>query len=388
MKTTLILTLFISFLYGASAALQFKKRKPSKNSIVEAGERLFRVRVRLLKNEIALGKTVETIQFQLRDPSGALGSWVSASTINWNGKNRNFNSRATMTIGNTAGQWDWRITAVDSDGSSKTSGWFGMTVLESTGETDPPTAAPTKSAVTTAPTPTPDTSLADIQAAMNAILPIARAANGRLRPKFVRLGFHDCVGGCDGCINLDNADNLGLEEPIDALAPVIAVHTSEGGLTRADIWAMAAMVSAEDAQPNNNAQQDYNFEWYGRSTCDAIDGKGGPDRELPSADLDTHQLLAFFFDEFGLDGRETVALMGAHSIGTLTRANSGFDGANGWTRNNRVLDNRYYSELIGGNRNEFTDNMDTLLNAPNWNQVLITNPEANIADRFQWNRGG
>jgi hypothetical protein len=24
-------------------------------------------------------------------------------------------------------------------------------------------------------------------------------------------GFHDCVGGCDGCINLDNDDNAGLE---------------------------------------------------------------------------------------------------------------------------------------------------------------------------------
>ena len=28
--------------------------------------------------------------------------------------------------------------------------------------------------------------------------------------KMIRLGFHDCVGGCDGCLNLNNADNAGL----------------------------------------------------------------------------------------------------------------------------------------------------------------------------------
>jgi len=25
----------------------------------------------------------------------------------------------------------------------------------------------------------------------------------------VRLSFHDCVGGCDGCINKDNPENAG-----------------------------------------------------------------------------------------------------------------------------------------------------------------------------------
>ncbi len=30
-------------------------------------------------------------------------------------------------------------------------------------------------------------------------------------PRFVRNVFHDCVGGCDGCVNLDIIDNKGLE---------------------------------------------------------------------------------------------------------------------------------------------------------------------------------
>eukprot|EP00121_Abeoforma_whisleri_P016164 Awhi_evm1s14843 len=36
-------------------------------------------------------------------------------------------------------------------------------------------------------------------------------------PKLVRLSFHDCVGGCDGCINLNNPENNGLGPIVDTL---------------------------------------------------------------------------------------------------------------------------------------------------------------------------
>ena len=366
MKSTFIFTIIISLLDGAAGAIQFRRARPQRDTTVQAGQTIFKAQVGLSVQEISSGKEVSSVEFQLRNPSGAEVGWVPAN-ISWNGSSRNFNANAAMTIPNTAGQWDWRIRASDSDDASMTSDWFPINVESTT--TGPNDTGP------------------NIQAAMTAILNVARANNGRLRPKFVRLGFHDCVGGCDGCVDLGNPDNFGLEEPIDALASVVTAHTSDGGLTRADVWAMAAMVSAEDAQPNNIAGFTYSFEWYGRSTCDATDGKGGPERALPSSDLPTSKLLQFFFGEFGLNERETVAIMGAHSIGSLSRENSGFDGPNGWTNNNNVLDNRYYSELIGGDRNLPTDDMTVLLNAPNWNQVLITNPDP-IADRFQWNRGG
>ena len=32
--------------------------------------------------------------------------------------------------------------------------------------------------------------------------------------KVLRLTFHDCVGGCDGCINIDNPHNAGLQDAI------------------------------------------------------------------------------------------------------------------------------------------------------------------------------
>lgn len=35
--------------------------------------------------------------------------------------------------------------------------------------------------------------------------------------KFLRLTFHDCMGGCDGSINFENADNSGLAAPVNSL---------------------------------------------------------------------------------------------------------------------------------------------------------------------------
>ncbi len=28
----------------------------------------------------------------------------------------------------------------------------------------------------------------------------------------IRLAFHDCVGGCDGCLNVNDADNAGFND--------------------------------------------------------------------------------------------------------------------------------------------------------------------------------
>jgi hypothetical protein len=38
--------------------------------------------------------------------------------------------------------------------------------------------------------------------------------------KLLRLSLHDCVDGCDGCVDLANHDNFGFDIPIDALDQV------------------------------------------------------------------------------------------------------------------------------------------------------------------------
>ena len=44
--------------------------------------------------------------------------------------------------------------------------------------------------------------------------------------KMIRIGFHDCVGGCDGCLNVDNDSNAGLSGIVSTLEDL---YTDEGG---------------------------------------------------------------------------------------------------------------------------------------------------------------
>jgi len=178
-----------------------------------------------------------------------------------------------------------------------------------------------------------------IRAAKSDILDILQR-DGRLGPKFVRLGFHDCVGGCDGCVNMANPDNAGLDLPIDALRPVVQSHDKL--LTRADIWALAAMTAAEAMQGNVDGRQSYDFNYYGRQTCS--DETGGPDVTLPSSHLTTSGVLSFFNSAFGFDATETVAIMGGHALGRLSNRNSGFDGS--WLPQGDQLNNRYFQFLV------------------------------------------
>jgi hypothetical protein len=189
-----------------------------------------------------------------------------------------------------------------------------------------------------------------------------------LGPKFVRLGFHDCVGGCDGCVDLRNPDNGGLDFPIAALESIVEEHENLSiGFSRADIWALAALLGADMAQGNDRV--DFSMQWVGRQNCQGSPEEG-PNRELPPADITTAGLFHFFNEQFGFSDKETVALMGAHTLGSLSRENSGFDGANGWVRNNRILDNDYYAELVGTDRSSVEQLVD---GAPPWFRTVENN---------------
>lgn len=213
----------------------------------------------------------------------------------------------------------------------------------------------------------------------------------------VRLGFHDCVGGCDGCVDLLNADNNGLEVPMSALQSIVDEHENEAlGFSRADIWALAALVGADIAQPFPII--DLTMTTIGRVNCEeannrCLDDQGvqrpcrsdrGPHRELPHADITTDKLFHFFSDEFGFDVKETVALFGAHTLGVLTRENSGFDGQDGWVTDETVLDNNYFFELVGiVDRDEpFANQVD---DAPPWFRAEEDNSDLpGIPNRHVW----
>jgi hypothetical protein len=156
-----------------------------------------------------------------------------------------------------------------------------------------------------------------------------------LAPKFLRLSFHDCVGGCDGCIDLENPENFGLQRPIHALQPIVEQYANaETGVSRADIWALASFVGCDLAQGSTRI----NFSlkrlgWWGRVDCENADqpcrdkegqevecsATKGPHRSFPSPNILTDDLYKFFEEEFGFDEEDTVLVMGAHSIGRLAK---------------------------------------------------------------------
>ena len=172
-----------------------------------------------------------------------------------------------------------------------------------------------------------------------------------LAATYLRLGFHDCVpngeaGGCDGCVNLSNPANKGLRVAVDALTPIVAELEDDClGVSRADLWAFAALVAADVSQNNLIFSDTFKV---GRENCETVGtcindenscATNGPDQtsDHPSNDFTTHQLIAFMNAHFGFDARETVALMGVHTLGRALPENSGFEGGSGWVVNNTHL---------------------------------------------------
>jgi len=177
-----------------------------------------------------------------------------------------------------------------------------------------------------------------------------------LLANMVRLAFHYCVGdsGCDGCIDMSHPDNAGLElsvEYLDQKAPAWL----ESGLSKADLYALGAMVAANMALGNAGWETDLsNFE-IGRTDCD---GSEVTDEVFP----DSHESpFAFFEEHFGFTARETTVIMGAHTLGRAQLGNSGFQ--NFWTQNALELGNEYF----------------VALERPPWRQIMV-------GSKFQWDQ--
>jgi len=179
-----------------------------------------------------------------------------------------------------------------------------------------------------------------------------------LLANMVRLAFHYCVGdsGCDGCIDMSHPDNAGLDLSVDYLEDK-APAWLESGLSKADLYALAAMVAANMALGNAGWESDLsNFE-IGRTDCDAteVTNEVFPDSHVSP--------FAFFEDNFGFTARETTVIMGAHTLGRAQLGNSGFQ--NFWTQNALDLGNDYY----------------VALERPPWRQRMVPG-----GSNFQWDQ--
>lgn len=231
-------------------------------------------------------------------------------------------------------------------------------------KTAPPTPRPTLRPTTRvtpppapvlAPAPSPQ-AVQDHLKLVDAKIRATITKNPNIAATYLRMGFHDCVpngaaGGCDGCLNLVSHDaSKGLLPAVQALAPIVAEFENKVlGVSRSDIWAYATLVGAEMSQKEILFTDSFvvgrkNCETVGtcKSTDPSMCATNGPDVEtdFPESDISTHELLAFMLDHFGFNADETVAIMGAHSIGRALPENSGYNGQEGWDNDHLKLGKR------------------------------------------------
>ena len=153
-------------------------------------------------------------------------------------------------------------------------------------------------------------------------------------------GFHDCVGGCDGCININKDSNAGLETAIDIMEDVYATVIADGiDISRADLWAIAGRAAADYGMEGMPNHRDYDSSqtwstvvqaWvspfptfkYGREDCDSAPYTTD-EHEFPSAHDNFTEIMTYFAKEFGFTDDQTVAIMGAHTYGGMDEDNSG-----------------------------------------------------------------
>jgi len=179
------------------------------------------------------------------------------------------------------------------------------------------------------------------------------------------LAFHDCVTKCDGCLNLANPANAGLETLVTLLE---TEYQSQGykdtyGLSRADYWAIASIAALEGATRANNRacatcdeMPDHQVVFRsGRQDCQDVNAPDTSDERIfPEPTMTRTQMMTYYADEdssngggFGFSEGEVVALMGAHTLGDASRQNSGHRGP--WVSGEApFLNNRYYSIMLDG----------------------------------------
>jgi len=248
-----------------------------------------------------------------------------------------------------------------------------------------PTRTPVRRPTTPRPTVDVKSAIASARSDIEALIKESPFMAG----KFLRLAFHDCVGGCDGCIDMTNLDNNGLQGPVSLLNDVVERYANKG-LSRTDIWMLSAVVSADFTEVTVGLA--FPFNWIGRKTCYQLNkgncgknSKGqptlctattGPHRVMPHGDIDgTRAIEKFMADQYGMDAQQTAALMGAHSIGAMRDVNVGFDGRRGWDSTNHELDSGYFVELVG----------DSNRGPSNWEQAFHNNDDlVGIPGRFQF----
>ena len=174
--------------------------------------------------------------------------------------------------------------------------------------------------------------------------------------KAVRVAFHDCFdSGCDGCVDLRNPANAGLERAVGELNAIHAAPSSgwSSSISRADWYALVGTAALNEAGSGPGGaleQQPALALVYGRAACSDPQAARQV-RSFPSGLGGAAANLALFTGA-GFSSAEFVALVGGgHALGGAQQAESGFSGQ--WLPTPagqlpNVFTRAYFGELLGG----------------------------------------
>lgn len=169
----------------------------------------------------------------------------------------------------------------------------------------------------------------------------------------VRLAAHDFMDydrrsttnsyGSDGCFESDMDANAGLPESTWCKSCMFRTlyEVKYSHISRADFWIASANAVIRQTSVNNALDMKEEFTW-GR--VDTNSCSGSADRLPSPSGCDSTE--GTFLTRMGMSWRETVALMGAHSLGRGSRSFSGHEGV--WVDNAddaQVFDKQYYEEI-------------------------------------------
>ena len=217
----------------------------------------------------------------------------------------------------------------------------------------------------------------------------------------VRLVFHDCVGGCDGCVNINDPDNAGLQNIIERLD---AAYTNRRNgfsslMSRADFWVYASLYALRSTTALANAacseeacvvpESSLVFT-TGRKDCETAPFTDSID-ELPGANLNYTGVVYYFREEFGFTDEESIALMGVHTLGLARLTASGYQGP--WVRGETTLfNNNYYATMASTGAGWRQRDVDLTGSSPKvqWNSRtgMMLNADMGLYKDFTLNENG
>merc|ERR1711865_1207347 len=141
----------------------------------------------------------------------------------------------------------------------------------------------------------------------------------------IQLAFHDAgtwdpnnkthPAGADGCACDKFGPNAGLSYIKDVLDPVYQQSYSQY-LSLADYWVICSNAAIKSSVAEADAPLTIGFK-YGRADVECANCPAGIAARLPDESKSTDHVEDVFVTRMGFSKKETVALMGAHSMGKM-----------------------------------------------------------------------